>query len=753
MRKIVLLFFLVFSVNLDAEEKNIVIINFEGNSKVDADAIAMNISSKENAKFSEEVVSQDVKNIYNMGYFESVRAEFEEVDDGVILSFVLKEKPFVRTFEVQGNDAITIEKINESIKVKQHSFLDEVALKESTEAILSQYADEGYFIAEIKNEFVDMGNNEITVRFKIDEGEKVKVKKIYFPVIEDSVADEIKSIMGTKEANYFSWLTGKSKYKREELFTDISRVESYFMDRGYVNVKVEKPIVTISEDRRWIYISIFVERGDQFKIGKIDIAGDLIFNKDDMMKDLKSRENEYFNRSIISEDINNLTELYGKLGYANANINPLTRVDPDEKSVDLTLKIRKNKLAYIDKINITGNTKTRDKVVRRELKIQEGELYNIDRIKFSRERIYARGFFEEVDFSTKPGSEPSLVNLDVRVKEGNTGTLTAGFGFSSIDQFIFTTQMSFGNFLGYGQKFSINAELGSRRQVLNASFFEPYFMDSDWSFGSDMYITERTYLFRVKRTGGNLRWGYLVGDYTRLFVQYKYEDTEVKDTGATDTRLFTSGVTSSLTFSLSRDTRDHPFDTSKGSVLTGSVEVASRFLGGDFDFAKFDVSFSKFFPLFAKTVLMFKAQGGYGRTMGDDRLPFSERYLLGGPNDVRGYNYWSVGPLEPIIAINNDPASPTIDKPVGGNKMTVFNAEYLFNIFKPAGIKGVLFFDAGNAYNEEESFFKSPLRMGWGFGIRWFTPVAPFRFEWGFPIHRMSGERASVFEFSIGTLF
>ncbi len=737
-----------------AEEKlKILMVEILGNVKVDPDAILMNIKSKEGQVYSQREVSSDIKNIYKMGYFESVRAEMEETEGGVILRFIVQEKQYVRSFEVSGNEEIETEKINEAIKIKPRTFLDEVALQNSIEAIQQLYIEEGLFLAEVKTEFIDLGNRDIMVEFKIDEGEKVKVKEIKFPGLEDKESEEIKRSLETKEYGIFSWLTGSGKYNKNQLASDIFNVESYFMDRGYINVKVTEPVITLSEDRRWLFIIINVLKGERFKISRIDLAGDLLFDKSEMMKEIKTKEGEYFNRSLIRDDIFNLTDLYGKLGYANANINPLTRVDPERKTIDLTLNISKNKLVYIDKIHITGNTKTRDKVVRRELRLAEGELYNIDRIKFSRERIYALGFFEEVSFSMKPHEDSTLTDLYVNVKEGHTGTFTLGAGFSSIDKFILTTQVSFGNFLGYGQRVSLRAELSSRRQMADLSFYEPYFLDTDWSFGLRLYSTELSYIFQRKSSGGNFKWGYKVGEFSRVFIEYKYEDVNIRDIGATDTRLFTSGVTSSFSFSVVRNSLNHPYDPSEGSLINGSVEIAGRYLGGNFDFYKFDVSYSKYFPLFLKTVILFKAQAGFGRSLTGERLPFSERYFVGGPYDVRGYDYWTVGPMESVISVNDEPDSTTVKKPVGGNKMIVLNAEYIFNIIRSAGIKGVFFFDAGNTFKEEQDFFQEELRLGWGFGIRWFTPIAPFRFEWGFPIKRRPGEKASVFEFSIGSFF
>lgn len=735
------------------EKQKVILVEIAGNRKVDSEAILMNVKSKEETVFSEQVISEDVKNIYKMGYFESVNADVETAEGGVIIKFIVEEKQYVRSFEVTGNDEIETEKIEEAIKIKPRTFLDEVLLKKSIEAIQELYINEGLFLAEVKSEFIDIGNREIIIKFKIDEGEKVKVKEIKFPELDDNEIIEVKKTMETKEYGVFSWLTGSGKYNRNQLESDLFNVESYFMDRGYINVKVNDPILTLSPDRRWLYIIINVAKGDRYKLNRIDIAGDLIFEKSDILKELHSEVGEYFNRSKIRDDIFHLTELYGQYGYANANINPLTRVDSERRTIDLTLNIDKNKLVYINKIQITGNTKTRDKVIRREVRLAEGELYNIEKIKFSRERIYALGFFEEVSFSMKPLSDPTLTDMYIDVKEGHTGTFTLGAGFSSIDKFIFTTQMSFGNFLGYGQRVSLRAELSTRRQLADLSFYEPYFLDTDWSFGVRFYTTEYSYIFQRKSTGGDLKWGYKLADFTRFFVEYKYEDVNIKDIGATDTRLFTSGQTSSVTFSIVRNSLDHPYDPAKGSLITGSLEVAGKYLGGDFDFYKIDASYTKYFPLFLKTVFLIKAQAGFGRSMTGQRLPFSERYFVGGPYDVRGYDFWTVGPMEPVMTVSDEPDSTTVMKPIGGNKQIIFNAEYLFNIIRSAGIKGVFFLDAGNAFSEEQDFFQEELRLGWGFGIRWFTPIAPFRFEWGFPIKRRPGEKASVFEFSIGSFF
>ncbi len=746
-RLLLLSYWILNGVAMGAQQEVIDIL-VSGNQRIEEEAIRVNLGTKKGELFLQSQVRDDIKNIYKLGWFSDVQGDLEERPEGVTVTFIVEELPLVKEVKISGNKKLGEDELRELFEIKPRSVLDRKTLQESCKKIKNLYADKGFYLAEVNYSLKPLERGEVIVEFRIEENQEVKVKRINFIGNKAFSAKELRSMMDTKQSSYLSWVSSRGIFKEETLERDITKITGHYYNNGYIQFKIDPPLISLSPDKRWIYIALKLEEDEQFRVGRIELKGDLIFEEEKLLRRLKTKEGEIFNRSQISEDIFNLTDRYANLGYAFANISPLTKIDEQKRQVDLTFEIEKGKLIYFDNIKIIGNTKTRDKVIRRELRIKEGQLFSGSGLRRSRQRVYATGFFEEVNMSTEPSEKENMLDAKVEVKEGHTGTLSAGFGYSSVDRFVGMIQTSLGNFFGLGQRVSLTAEFGKRRQNYNFSFYEPYFLDSSWSFGLDLFKSERTYTdFTRSSAGGNVRWGYRVAEYSRVFLSYRYEEIEISDMPKTQ-----KGITSSLTGSIIRDSRDHPFDPSRGSVNSFSVEYAGGFLQGNFDFTKFSLTSRWYFPVVWGTVLMLNGTSGYG--LAKRELPFSERYFLGGINSVRGYQYWSLGPRDEILVQEGEPTSSTQSIAVGGNKKVVFNLEFLFPIIKEAGLKGVIFLDGGNAYRESENFFESPLRVAWGFGFRWFTPIAPFRFEWGFPF-RKPGEDidSSVFEFSIGTFF
>jgi outer membrane protein insertion porin family len=420
-----------------------------------------------------------------------------------------------------------------------------------------------------------------------------------------------------------------------------------------------------------------------------------------------------------------------------------------------------------ERIEIVGNDKTRDKVIRRELRVYEGELFNGTRLKQSRARVNALGFFETVEFTTRRGSADDLIVGVVEVKEKPTGTFQVGAGFSSVESFIATAQVSQNNLLGWGQSASLSAQLSSLRQLIQLQFVEPYLFDSNWTFSFDFYRTEADYgTFDRKATGGDITFGHpLPVGFTedlRLFLTYTLEDVEVDPIGATTgartlEESFRDGFTSSVRLTLNWDTRNNRLFPSQGFVQSASVERADPAIGSDFHYTRWTGVSRWYFELPWRFVFKLNATIGY---IQGENLPISEEYYLGGINSVRGYVLRSISPVVPVGSNSSDPASTTRDLLIGGNKQLVFNNELEFPIAEKVGIRGVLFYDLGNVYADDRSFFDEPnyqLPLGMfhstGFGFRWFSPIGPLRFEWGFPLTPRPQDEGMLFEFTIGNSF
>lgn len=725
-------------------------ITFEGLRTVSPVALMRILPFKEGDRVEKKSISDAVKLLYTRDYFSDVKVFYDDQKKELIFSVV--EKPRVVEVDVEGEKKIKEKEIKEKITVKIGDYLDRKKIKRDVEQIKSLYEDKGYPFAEVIPE-VEEKNHKAYIKYTIKEGSKAYVKEIFIIGNRKIPDSEIKKFMKTKERGILSFITSSGKFKPEDLIEDAERVRMVYLENGYINIRVDEPRYYISPEGRWVYVFINVEEGEQFQIGKVDIDGDLLFEKSSIMKKLRIREGDIFKASNLRHDILYITSLYSNYGYLFANVDPRTFIHPEQRKVDVTFYIEKGNMVYVDRINISGNTKTRDKVIRREMRIGEGDLYSDSRVKLSHRRLYALGFFEDVRITYDvKGSDK--VDLNVNVKEGRTGSFSAGIGFSSVENFIATAQASIGNFLGYGQVLKFSFEFGSRRQLYNLAFYDNYFLDTYWSAGIELYNFEYRYVdFSKKSTGGSIRLGYLIGEFTRFYIAYRYEVAQIKSVYGEEGFTVQEGATSSLSLIVTRDTRNHPFDPSRGTYTSIRTEFAGGILGGEFDFTKVSFTHRRYYNPLWKFVIMLGVRVGYGFELHFHRLPYSERYFLGGIDTVRGYDFYSLGPERKTLLNPLDPFSITIFMHSGGNKMVVFNTELLFPLIEEAGIKWVFFFDAGQTYSEEDPMDLRKLRMGWGFGIRWFTPIAPFRFEWGFPINPRPGDDKMIFEFTIGSFF
>jgi outer membrane protein insertion porin family len=687
---------------------------------------------------------------------------------GVVYVVRVEERPAVREVRLSGNDELSREDLKDAIDIRPHSVLDIDAVRRNAKKIQEKYVEKGYFLAEVthKTEKVE-DTQEVDIVFVIREHSKVMVKQINFLGVTKVPQDELRAVMATREGGHLSFFSGEGTYREEIFQRDLAVLQAAYYDRGFINVKVDKPWVSISSDKRFIYITIKVDEGDAYKIGKLDFSGDLLVEKPQLAKLMTSRENELFNRSKLSRDILAITDVYYDKGYAYANITPVTQVNADAKTIDLTFDVQKGQQVSIERIELVGNTKTRDKVIRRELRVYEGELFSGTGMRRSKERVTALGFFETVEVSHKPGADNSHVVVQVEVKEKATGTFQVGLGFSNVENFIFTAQISQNNFLGWGQSVSASAQLSGLRSFLQLSFYDPYFLDTNYIFSADFYRMQADYFGFIRdSTGGDINLGYHIFEDVMLNVTYTREYVKVEPGRDFDSEIplanqFRNGVTSSLRLSATWDERDNRLFPTSGFMLFGSAEAAPDFLGGSFLFTRYTAYGRKYFPLPFGFVFKINATFGLIQQLDPSSpLPISEMYYVGGINTVRGYLLRSISPTI-LVGSSTRPDTGVQAFGVGGNKQAVFNFELEFPIFEKVGIRGVLFYDAGNAFAANARFFEDkqhdlPLGMfhSVGFGFRWFSPIGPLRFEWGIPLNRRGPEDQPVlFEFTIGNFF
>ncbi|MBI3755485.1 MAG: outer membrane protein assembly factor BamA [Deltaproteobacteria bacterium] len=734
----------------DAREIPSAIINkiiITGNKRVDEDAVKAKLKSKAGELVSSDDLRDDIKAVYDMGFFEDVMADVATRDKGTYLNFIVKEKPVIKKVVIAGNKEIKDEKINGVITVKENTILNRTLLFENAEKIKALYATEGFYLAKVEPVIERKDDATAAVNFKIEEGDKVKVKRITIIGNKAFKESKIKDIMDTSEVGFFSFMTKAGVFDEAVFQNDLNKIMAHYYDNGYMHASITDHLVSLSSDKKWFFITIALVEGEQYRVGKIDIKGDVITaTKSELMEKVKTTTGDIFSRKILTEDISRLNDVYGDEGYANVNINPVTGVDEKEKRADITFDIQKGELVYIEKINISGNVNTRDKVIRREIELSEGELFSATDMKRSRNNLNRLGYFEKVNIAPQPGSSENKVVLNVDVKERPTGSISAGIGYSSVDKIIGTASISQSNFRGTGLKLDLSGTLSSKSERYQLGITEPWLFDKPISAGVDLFKIGRQYPdFTRDSYGFDVRTGFPVYKRdVRGYLTYKLEDVTVKDVASGAAQLIKDQegkkTTSSINAVLKRDTRDDAFFPTEGSVTSLSVEFAGGLLGGDNNFITYVAEGVKYFPLFWDTTFVTHGVIGYVQGFGGKDIPVYERFYLGGINTIRGFRTRTIGP--------RDPATNDI---IGGDKEVFANFEYLFPLVTEQKVRGLIFYDAGNAYNGDIDL--GDLRTSAGIGIRWFSPVGPLRLEWGRNLNRREGEKASQWEFTIGTVF
>lgn len=757
-------------------------IRVEGNRRVEAAAIARALKQKVGELFDPNRTGDDLRALWALKYFNDIQLLVQRSPQGIAYVVRVTEKPSIRAVNLAGNDELSKDDFKEVIDIKPFTILDVAAVKRNEKKIQEKYVEKGFFLAEVKAELKPVGTegNEVELVFNINEHAKVMVKEIIFLGAQQVNVDELKSVMVTQEGSYLSFLTNQGTYREDAFQRDLQIIQMAYFDRGFINVRVDKPIVTLSPDKRNIIITLRVEEGESYKVGKLDFSGDLLVTKQVLHRLMTSKEKTTFNRSLLGRDIQAITDVYYDTGHAYANITPVTHVNAEEKTIDLTFDVQKGPKVYIERIDIVGNTKTRDKVIRRQLRVFEGELFNGTGMRRSKEKVTALGFFETVEVTHKPGSDGEHVVVQVEIKEKSTGTFQVGLGFSNVESFIFTAQVQQQNFLGWGQSVSASAQLSGLRSFFQLSYYDPYFLDTNFIFSIDAYRTQLDYFGFVRDAfGGTASFGYyLVADEMSVNLGYTYESVNVQSGSfGSYTPLagqYRSGTTSAIRASWMWDKRNNRIFPSSGWLSSVTVESSPFFLNTapaerQYNFNRYTANQRVYFPLPLGAVFKMNLQFGWLQEHypgnADRQLPISELYFLGGINTVRGYPLRQVAPSELINSAGcPDCAISTLR--VGGNKQIIFNAELEIPLLEKVGIRGVLFFDAGNAFGRDAGFFdvsddpalsamKLPLGLLYsvGFGIRWFSPIGPLRFEWGIPLTPRPGDLAIQFEFTIGNSF
>lgn len=744
-------------------------VAIQGNRRVEDDAIRAVIATRAGNLCDPRQLANDVRAIWRLGYFDDIRVGLFGGANARIVVFLLREKPAVNKILVSGHDEIELEKINEVLDLQRGAILSVAQIKRNVEKIRELYVEKGFYLAEVNYRLRRVADARVDIVLKITEHAKVAIRRITFIGNHRIPAAELAQYMETREGGHFSFLTSSGTYQQQVLERDMAAIAALYYDRGFVNVRIADPLVVLSPDRRYMYLTIHVREGEVFKLGRVDIKGELLWPRAQLLQELKIRPGETFSRSRLGLDVMGLTSRYKDRGYAYANLTPLTNIDADKRVIDLTFEIEKGPVVTIERINVLGNSKTRDKVIRRELRIAEGDRFSQSLLDRSIERVRALGYFESADLSTERGTGDDRIVVNIEVRERATGTFQVGAGFSSVENFIAQAQISQENLFGRGQRLSLQAQLSGLRQMFALSFSEPYFLDSRWTFGFELYNSLRVFdSFDRNAIGGTLTWGYPVLDDVHLFVSYRGEQVDVTTRGRRGlfgaglaqalpsgvrlANLFNDGFTSSARLTLQWDRRNNRLFPSKGFFHAAWIEAATDLLGSQNRFNRYGAFSRWYYPLLGPIIFKLNGQIGVITSPDPNGVPIFERFFTGGIFDVRGFRPRSLGPRV-YVPESPNPSARLFAFNKGGNKELVLNAEVEFPIFDKVGIRGVVFTDAGQAFDDDQSVSLTGLRHSWGFGLRWFSPIGPLRFEWGLPFAPEPDEKPIVFEFTIGNFF
>jgi outer membrane protein insertion porin family len=726
--------------------QKILAVEVSGNQRIEADAIKRVVKTQPGDIYNLKNLSADLKAVYAMGYFDDIHIETEPRRDGIMVTFKVKEKPTIHSVEISGvRWAFDDEEVKEVITAKRGSILNINVIQNDIDRIIELYKEENYHNVKVSYEIHDYKENQADLEYIIDEGEKFRITKIQFEGNQAFSDKELKKQMSTAETSIFHWFTGAGDLNEDTLQQDAARLASFYKNKGYMEARVGEPLVKF--EGKDIEITVKIEEGPQFKVGKVDLTGELLIPKEELLASLKITEEKFFNSEILRNDILKLTDLYANEGYAYADVAPRVNENSEKQIVDITLDIQKGKLVYFEEIIISGNTKTRDKVIRRELRVYEQEIFSSQRLKRSIRNLYRLDFFEDVKVATSKGSSEDKMVLKIDVTEKSTGAFTFGAGYGNVEQVFGTFSVGERNLFGRGQKLELRATVGSKTQNVNLSFTEPYIYDIPLSGTIKLYNWQYDYdEYDKYSVGAGLSLSYPLLDYTRGSVSYVYDIANI--TNVTDEApdsikdLKGENIKSSITPKLRYDSRDDLFVPTTGASHLVSYEFAG--LGGDIGFMKYLGEVAWYIPLFWEFVLAPHAEGGYVNKTKEKKLPDYEKFYMGGIGSLRGFERDDLAPKD------SDGNS------VGGDKYIQFNLDLIFPLLKEQGVYGSLFFDTGKVYGDDEKIELSPgdLRQSAGIGIRWKSPAGPIRLEYGFILDRKDSDHdIGGWEFSMASAF
>ena len=725
-------------------------IRVEGNQRIEARTIISYLGLTAGNGFSQEEIDLGLKNLFATGFFADVKL----LRAGNVLVVRVEENPMISEVAFEGNSRVETEDLEKEVELKPRSIYSREKVQSDVKRILDIYRRSGRYTASVTPKIIKLDENRVNIAYEITEGTVARVAKITFIGNEAFENDTLTDTIRTEEETWYNFLTDNDSYDADRLQYDQELLRRFYASEGYADFQVKSAHAELSPDKDAFFITFVVEEGKKYDFGQVRVESELKEKTpQDFDKLVTTLSGDTYDAGKIEETVDAITTELGNLGYAFVDLQPQVNKNPETQRADVTYVIKPGPRVYVERINITGNVRTRDEVVRREFRLSEGDPYNTAKLQRTEQRINNLGFFEKVAIKNEPGSAPDKTVVNVDVQEKSTGEVNIGAGYSTTDGALGDFGIKENNLLGRGQELRTRLTIASRRKQIELGFTEPYFLNRELAAGFDIYRTQLDFQsessYNIDSSGINLRTGYSLQEKLRHSVTYSLRSSDINDVqvGASRFILDQQGqnVTSSVGQSLVYDDRDNKFSPHQGYFLSGSQEVAG--LGGDSKFLKHEVKASYYYPVAKKWTLGFLGSSGYVFGLGSENVRINDRFFLGG-DDLRGFRNAGVGP--------RDTAS---DDALGGNAYYSGAAELQFPLGLPEdlGVSGAVFTDVGSLWDVDDTgatvFDTNTPRASIGFGALWASPFGPIRVDFAHALAKEDHDQTENIRFSFGTRF
>lgn len=736
-------------------------IRVEGIQRTEAGTVFSYLPVRVGDTMNDEKAAQSIKALFATGFFKDVRVEI----DGNVLVVVVQERPAIAKIDFVGMKEFEKDKIDKALKesgVAEGRIFNRSELEKSEQELKRQYLARGRYSVVITTTVTPLERNRVGINFNIDEGEAAKIRQINIVGAKDFSEKELLGLFELTTPGWLTWYTKNDQYSRQKLSSDIEKLSSHYLNRGYLEFAVESTQVSISPDKQDVFITLNVKEGERYQVSSVKLAGELVIPEAELRQLFKIRPGEVFSREKLNESIKAVSDRLGKEGYAFANVNAAPEMDKEKHQVAFTVFVDPGKRVYVRRVNITGNTRTRDEVIRREMRQMEGGWYDAEKVKLSKERIDKTDLFKEVTVDTPAvAGTADQIDVNVNIEEKPGGNLMVGAGFSSAEKVTLSGSVSQNNIFGSGNNVTAQLSTSKVNRVYALSFTDPYFTVDGISQGFDIYhrkvdpTTLDVGWYKSASTGGGVRWGFPIGEKETISVGLAVDSTSIEvNTSLSPLRYIDfvnrygkTNLTLPVSFNWAIDGRDSALYPTKGTVHRAGLEIAIP--GSDLKYYRTTYQFQHYAPLNKRMTLALNAEfgigGGYG---GQGGLPFYKNFYAGGIGSVRGYSTSSLGPQE----LTPDGYWESI----GGTRRFVGNVELLFSLpgFNRSLRLGT-FVDAGRIYggNSGVSQADDGMRYSAGLSLFWSSPLGPLKFSLAQPLNKKNGDKIERFQFTMGSSF